>query len=186
MDKIRDKNGLTEEEFLEKYKQKNYPRPYLTADIVVIGLKSEQKKLLLIQRGGHPFINMWALPGGFSRQTETMEETAHRELLEETGVNSEYISPIGLFSKPDRDPRGWVVTQAYLCNVNFTECKALAGDDAKNAEWFDLTVKNQTITLDNGDCVISFKCESGKIEYTSKEKLAFDHAEIIAKAVELL
>ena len=72
MDKIRDKNGLTEEEFLEKYKEKNYPRPYLTADIVVIGLKGEQKKLLLIQRGGHPFINMWALPGGFSRQTETM------------------------------------------------------------------------------------------------------------------
>ena len=54
MDKIRDKNGLTEEEFLEKYKEKNYPRPYLTADIVVIGLKGEQKKLLLIQRGGHP------------------------------------------------------------------------------------------------------------------------------------
>ena len=51
MDKIRDKNGLTEEEFLEKYKEKNYPRPYLTADIVVIGLKGEQKKLLLIQRG---------------------------------------------------------------------------------------------------------------------------------------
>ena len=102
MDKIRDKNGLTEEEFLEKYKEKNYPRPYLTADIVVIGLKGEQKKLLLIQRGGHPFINMWALSGGFSRQTETIEETAHRELLEETGVNSECISPIGLFSKPDR------------------------------------------------------------------------------------
>ena len=186
MDKIRDKNGLTEEEFLEKYKEKNYPRPYLTADIVVISLKGEQKKLLLIQRGGHPFINMWALPGGFSRQTETMEETAHRELLEETGVNSECISPIGLFSKPDRDPRGWVVTQAYLCKVNFTECKALAGDDAKNAEWFNLTVKNQTITLDNGDCVISFKYENRKIKYTSKEKLAFDHAEIIAKAVELL
>lgn len=186
MDKIRDKNGLTEEEFLEKYKEKNYPRPYLTADIVVIGLKGEQKKLLLIQRGGHPFINMWALPGGFSRQTETMEETAHRELLEETGVNSEFISPIGLFSKPDRDPRGWVVTQAYLCKVNFTECKALAGDDAKNAEWFDLTVKNQIITLDNGDCIISVKYENGKIEYTSKDKLAFDHAEIIAKAIELL
>ena len=113
-------------------------------------------------------------------------ETAHRELLEETGVNSEFISPIGLFSKPDRDPRGWVVTQAYLCKVNFTECKALAGDDAKNAEWFDLTVKNQIITLDNGDCIISFKYENGKIEYISKDKLAFDHAEIIAKAIELL
>ena len=56
----------------------------------------------------------------------------------------------------------------------------------QEAEWFDLTVKNQIITLDNGDCIISFKYENGKIEYISKDKLAFDHAEIIAKAIELL
>ena len=123
MDNIKDKNGLTEEEFLEAYKKKNYPRPYLTADIIVIGIIGDKKKLLLIQRGGHPYINMWALPSGFSRQTETMEQTAHRELFEETGVNSDCISPVGLFSRPGRDPRGWVVTQAYLAKVDFTKCK---------------------------------------------------------------
>jgi len=186
MDTVKDKNGLTEKEFLEAYKKKNYPRPYLTADIIVVARHSEEMKLLLIQRGGHPYINMWALPGGFSRQTETMEETAHRELLEETGVNSDCISPVGLFSKPNRDPRGWVVTQAYLAKVNFSECKPLAGDDAKNAQWFDLKVENETVTLKNGKNVFSFKENNGSVEYLTREKLAFDHAEIIAKAVKLL
>lgn len=186
MDNIKDKNGLTEKEFLEAYKKKNYPRPYLTADIVVIGKCIDTNKLLLIRRGGHPYINMLALPGGFSRQTETMEQTAHRELLEETGVSSTHIRPIGLFSKPDRDPRGWVVTQAYLAEVNFSECKAKAGDDAKDAEWFDLSYENKTVTLADGNTIISFAVKDGKTEYLTEERLAFDHAEIISEAVEML
>lgn len=186
MDNIKDKNGLTEEEFLEAYRKKNYPRPYLTADIIVIGIIGDKEKLLLIQRGGHPYINMWALPGGFSRQTETMEQTAHRELLEETGVNSECISTVGLFSKPGRDPRGWVVTQAYLAKVDFTKCKPLAGDDAKNARWFDIYRDNGTITLTCEETEISFRLNETGAEYLSTERLAFDHAEIIAKALETL
>lgn len=186
MDNKKDKNGLTEEEFLEAYKKKNYPRPYLTADIIVIGIIKDREKLLLIRRGGHPYINMWALPGGFSRQTETMEQTAHRELLEETGINSERISPVGLFSKPGRDPRGWVVTQAYLAKVDFSKCKPLAGDDAKNAQWFDFSRDNGTITLTGSETQISFRHKETGIEYLSAERLAFDHAEIIAKALETL
>ena len=186
MDNIKDKNGLTEEEFLEAYKKKNYPRPYLTADIIVIGIIGDKKKLLLIQRGGHPYINMWALPSGFSRQTETMEQTAHRELFEETGVNSDCISPVGLFSRPGRDPRGWVVTQAYLAKVDFTKCKPLAGVDAKNAQWFDISVNNETVTLTGGETVISFECTASGTEYSSAERLAFDHAEIITKALKTL
>ena len=154
---------------------------------VVLAALTEDNELIFVRQFRYPYMEVvLELPAGKVEEGEDPLEAGKRELLEETGVNSEFISPIGLFSKPDRDPRGWVVTQAYLCKVNFIECKALAGDDAKNAEWFDLTVKNQIITLDNGDCIISFKYENGKIDYISKDKLAFDHAEIIAKAIELL
>ena len=181
--KMLDKNGLSEEEYLKRYDDSKYPKPSLTADNVIL---SDTHEILLVKRGNHPFLGKWALPGGFANKNEPLEETAARELFEETGLEGVKEELVGVYSKPNRDPRGWVVTQAYLCKVNFTECKALAGDDAKNAEWFDLTVKNQIITLDNGDCIISFKYENGKIEYISKDKLAFDHAEIIAKAIKLL
>ena len=186
MKEIKDEKGLTLEDFLKIYKTKNYPKPYLTADCIIASKKENQLYILLIKRKNHPSINCYGIAGGFASSCETLLECARRELKEETTLEVDDISLLNVYSKPGRDPRGWVVTQAYLCKVNFTECKALAGDDAKNAEWFDLTVKNQIITLDNGDCIISFKYENGKIEYISKDKLAFDHAEIIAKAIELL
>ena len=76
MDEIRDKNGLTEAEFLASSKVKDYPRPSLTADILIFNQYSGELQLLLIKRGGHPFINKWALPGGFVQPNERADQAA--------------------------------------------------------------------------------------------------------------
>lgn len=73
---IRDRKGLTEQEFLAEYRKKNYPRPYLTADMIVF----RGEEVLLVRRGGHPYLGYYAFPGGFSQADESMEETAAREL----------------------------------------------------------------------------------------------------------
>ena len=102
---LRDKNGLTEEEYLAQYRPKDYNRPSVTADIVVFRTVKADCELLLIQRGGHPYLGKWALPGGFSRESEPVSETARRELEEETHLTGIFLEPVGLFSTPGRDPR---------------------------------------------------------------------------------
>jgi ADP-ribose pyrophosphatase YjhB (NUDIX family) len=84
MNELRDKKGLTEAEAIAAYRKKNYPKPALTADICIFAKVGEGWKLLLIRRGGHPYLGCWALPGGFADQGETNESTAARELQEET------------------------------------------------------------------------------------------------------
>ena len=79
----KDKNGLTEKEFLANYQPRKYKQPSVTADIVVMQ-KMEKLKILLIERGGHPYIECLALPGGFANENEPLMETARRELYEET------------------------------------------------------------------------------------------------------
>ena len=91
-----DKNGLTQAEYIEKYRSKNYPKPALTPDIVLLG--DNRTKLLLIKRGGHPFIGQWAFPGGFAEESETIEQTAARELEEETGYRAGKLTNLGRVS----------------------------------------------------------------------------------------
>ena len=130
-----DRNGLTEAEFLAAYKRKDYPRPSLTADIAVFSRFDGLTRLLLIRRGGHPFLGCWALPGGFVSEGEDAKTAAERELLEETHFGGEPLYPVGLYSDPQRDPRGWTVSQAYLA-VCESKCDISAGDDAQDARWF--------------------------------------------------
>ena len=135
---LRDKNGLTEEEFLAAYSPKDYPRPSLTADNCIFRVGPDGTiKLLLIRRGGHPFLGCWALPGGFVSPGETALEASRRELLEETGVDGLALEPVGLYSTPGRDPRGWTVSQAHVA-VDNHGVTAHAGDDAAAAAWFDI------------------------------------------------
>ena len=113
-----------------------YARPALTADCVVFGLDEEDLKVLLIQRDLEPFEGMWALPGGFAKVGESLESTARRELLEETGLKNVFLEQLYTFSEPKRDPREHVVTVAYYALVNLSEHKPQAATDARNAAWF--------------------------------------------------
>lgn len=113
-----------------------YPRAALTVDCVVFGLDEGDLKLLLIQRDIEPFEGCWALPGGFVRVEETLEDAALRELEEETGVSKVYLEQLYTFGDPGRDPRERVVTVAYYALVKLSNHNVKAATDARNAAWF--------------------------------------------------
>ena len=171
MDEILDKKGLTEAQALERYRKKNYPKPALTADIVIFSETSQDAKVLLIRRGNHPFCGKWALPGGFSSENETVEQTAARELEEETGISDVALKLVDVFSQPGRDPRGWTVSAAY-CAVVTAPLFSHAGDDAEDARWFSISRSGSEICLKNENICLS------------SHDLAFDHSLILEKAME--
>lgn len=116
--------------------QYEYPRPALTVDCVVFGLDEEDLKILLIQRDLPPFEGKWALPGGFVRMDETLEEAARRELQEETGIENVYLEQLYTIGELNRDPRERVVTVAYYALVKLSDHRVQAATDARNAAWF--------------------------------------------------
>ena len=137
-----------------------YPRPALTADMVVI-TKGGTPEVLLIQRGDAPYKGQWAFPGGFMEMDETTEQCAIRELKEETGLELSELHQIGVYSKVDRDPRGRTVTVAYLAVVDTTI--AVEGqDDAAKAEWWPLTTP-PPLAFDHEDILKDAKALYGRI-----------------------
>lgn len=111
-----------------------YPRPSVTTDCVIFGFDKEGLSVLLVQRGIDPYKGCWAFPGGFLQMDEDAETGARRELLEETGFQTNSIEQFGTFSAVNRDPRGRVITIAYYALVRKGEVKG--GDDAADARWF--------------------------------------------------
>lgn len=136
-----------------------YPHPAVTSDCVIFGFDGKQLKVLLIERGVEPYKGMWALPGGFMKIDETIEQCAARELMEETNLYNVYLEQFKVFSAVDRDPRERVITVAFLALVRPADYKLCAGDDASNALWFDVE---------------------------SLPPMAFDHEEIMRQAREYL
>ena len=124
--------------------------PALTTDCVVI---DAQGRVLLIRRKNPPFQDMYALPGGFVDVGETVKDACRRELKEETGIDVDALSLIGVYSDPERDPRGHTCSVAFLARIDHAEAKA--GDDAAATEW-----------------VTDWKSRA----------LAFDHEQILADA----
>ncbi len=116
----------------------NYPRPAVTADIIIIKKIDYQQFVLLIERKHPPFEGTWALPGGFLDMNETLEEAALRELQEETGIIGVELKQFQTFSKVDRDPRHRTITTVFIGYANEKTAIPKAGDDAAKAEWFDL------------------------------------------------
>lgn len=119
------------EELNYRYK---YPHPAVATDCVIFGFDGVSIKVLLIQRGIEPYKGAWAFPGGFLRMDETAEESARRELEEETGLKDAPVEQFFTFSSVDRDPRERVITIAHYALVKMEEVRG--GDDAANARWF--------------------------------------------------
>ena len=113
-----------------------YPRAALTVDCVVFGMDDEHLKVMLIQRALPPFEGEWALPGGFVRVEETVDEAARRELEEETGLRHLFLEQLYTFGAVDRDPRERVVSVAYYALVNLVDHRVQAATDARQAAWF--------------------------------------------------
>jgi 8-oxo-dGTP diphosphatase len=134
-----------------------YPRPAVAVDVVMLG-QDLIAKILLIKRLNEPFADHWALPGGFLDPSETLENAAIREVFEETGIAIENPILIAPFSAVDRDPRGRVISVAYLVRLESTP-NGRAADDAKELAWFDLN---------------------------SLPPLAFDHSAMIEQALRLV
>jgi 8-oxo-dGTP diphosphatase len=99
-------------------------------------LDDTELKVLLIQRALAPFKGTWALPGGFVRIDETLEEAARRELEEETGLRKVFLEQLYTFGVVDRDPRERVVSVAYYALVNLSDHNVQAATDASDAGWF--------------------------------------------------
>lgn len=119
--------------------EKDYPKPSVTTDIVIFTIRDKSLQVLLVKRNLEPFKNRWAIPGGFVRIDESLEEATRRELAEETGVNNVYLEQLYTFGDPKRDPRGRVITVAYLALVNSSMIKLKAASDVLDALWFSAT-----------------------------------------------
>ncbi|NER36079.1 MAG: NUDIX hydrolase [Oscillatoria sp. SIO1A7] len=154
-----------------------FPRPSLTVDCVVFGLDEEnfrrgpsygpplQLKIMLIQRKLPPFEKQWALPGGFVRLNESLEEAARRELLEETGIRNVFLEQLYSFGDVDRDPSDRVVTVAYYVLVNLWEYPIRAATDASEARWFSVS-QLPPLAFDHDRIVeVALKRLKGKVRY---------------------
>jgi len=142
------------------------------ADIVIFTIVSTEKQtakkalpmrelqVLLIKRNVWPFEGQWALPGGFTEENETVYECAKRELAEETAVEDVHIEYFNVYSSPGRDPRGWIISHAFLALVNerFLTMRA-AAVDASDVQLFT-------------------------VEAALQLDLAFDHKQILTDALQ--
>jgi 8-oxo-dGTP diphosphatase len=122
----------------KKEAKKEYPKPSVTVDIVIFTIKDKDLKVLFVKRGIEPFKGKWAIPGGFVRMNESLEEAAKRELEEETNVKEVYLEQLYTFGQVDRDPRGRVITVSYFALVNQENINLSAKTDVVEARWFSV------------------------------------------------
>jgi 8-oxo-dGTP diphosphatase len=143
------------------YDPSAFPAFAVTVDVVILTMDAGELNVLLVRRGQEPYEGMWAIPGGFKRPDETLDEAARRELSEETGVDvPSLLAQFGAYGDPGRDPRMNVVTVAYLAVLRDVGALA-AGTDAADAA---LVPVSEVVA--------------------ERRALAFDHLRIVRDAVE--
>jgi ADP-ribose pyrophosphatase YjhB (NUDIX family) len=197
MEELRDRNGLTEKEFLSKYDASKYEHPSVTVDIILL----KDNRVMLIKRGGHPCIGKLAFPGGFVEMNEDVYTAAKRELYEETKLEVKSLRQLRVASTPNRDPRTRIITVPFLADVEDAEAFC-AGDDAMAAKWYNYSYKK----LEMGGTTlfeINIATENGRETFKVSKNfdksglsadpiyksiginpLAGDHAELMAMAID--
>lgn len=203
---LRDKNGLTETEFLQTYDASRYPRPSVTVDNLIFAGTGKERRVLLVKRGGLPCIGMWALPGGFVSPNETTEQASARELFEETHLSGVTGRQLYTVSTPGRDKRTWTISVCYLSVIDAQSLPIQADDDAADAAWFTVTwnlmkadaaPEIQTdiyaLSLSCGDTLLTAKIahtvaqtgygQTETVEILEQDGIAFDHAMLIARGM---
>lgn len=213
-----------EKSYLEQYDITQFERPSIATDIAIFSIMDEGEntnfrklakkalKILLIKRGTYPYKDCWALPGGFCRPSEDIFDTARRELYEETNVKDVFLKPAGVFGEVGRDPRGWIISNAFLALMDSKNVSLRAGTDAWEAKWFAVELEKRELKKETkGESVymeteyelylthqedetsfavkvMEYKqfenChETVKYEIVDDGKLAFDHGKIILQAL---
>jgi len=147
--------------------QEKHEKPSVTVDIVIFTIKENNLQVLLVKRGIEPFKNQWAIPGGFVKIDESLEEAAKRELQEETGVKDVYLEQLYTFGSPKRDPRGRVITVSYIALVNSSDINLKASTDVSDAQWFAVS-DIPIIAFDHKEILqYALKRLKWKFEYTT-------------------
>jgi ADP-ribose pyrophosphatase YjhB (NUDIX family) len=153
---------ISEQEFLQHYDASRYPKPSFTVDLVIFTVRDEGLHVLLVRRAEHPAAGQWALPGGFIdlNRDATIEDCARHTLRQKTGVQTPYLEQLKTYGSKGRDPRGWTATTAYF--ALFASDEVHLGGNQPDVRWMPVHGAGVGVAL------------------------AFDHAQILADAVERL
>lgn len=177
------------------YSITDYERPSVAVDAAVFGVDDYRSstmdekvlKILLIKRGEEPFKDMYALPGGFLEKGETTEEAVSRELAEEAGVTGSKLLPLKVYSGEGRDPRGWIISAAFISLTNTVRLLPEHHSDAAEAVWMEFRYEHsgdrEKLTLTANETRLEITAEGGKV---IKDDLPFDHGTIIYDAFKKL
>ncbi len=136
----------------------DWPRPMVTVDAAVFTFSDDKARVLLINRGNEPFKGKWALPGGFVGMDEELEDAVARELEEETGLAGVQLEQMRTFGTVGRDPRGRMITIVFMGIAKEDQTTIKAGDDAAQAQWFDIEKVPDDMAFDH-DEVVRFAIE---------------------------
>ncbi|WP_262691257.1 NUDIX hydrolase [Kordiimonas aestuarii] len=144
-----------------------YPHPAVTTDIVIFSVRDNELQVLLIKRGGEPFKGSWALPGGFVRMDESLDECAKRELHEEAGLEGVYLEQLYSFGAINRDPRERVISVAYYTLTPSAHLNPSAGTDASEVQWFAIN-DLPALAFDHVDIIrVARERLAAKMEYST-------------------
>jgi len=151
------------------YDPSRYERPSVTVDVVILTMRSRRLEALLVKRRHWPFEGTWAIPGGFVNPDESLEDSARRELAEETNVRDVYLEQLYTFGDPGRDPRTRVITVVYYALIRAEQLPRVvrAGDDAAETAWFPVYTL-PTMAFDH-EKILTYTMQRlrGKLEYTT-------------------
>ena len=161
--------------FLAAYDPSQFERPSVAVDVVLMTLRAGRPCALLVRRSEAPERGAWALPGGFVRMDESLDQAARRVLADKAGLRELFVEQLYTFGAPGRDPRTRVISVAYYALVELGRIEAaLAGAEGRLLA--ELVVPGP----DPSGAALEVQAEGASLE------LAFDHAEILGLVVQRL